>query len=67
MKSYAIHLDGIGSLNFTGVCYVSGSSTYWQKNEDGTYTLKYHSKNMEVDNLYIDDGQLTFSSTLIFQ
>lgn len=67
MQSYAIHLDGIGSFNFTGVSYVSGSDTYWEKSDDGIYLLKYHSKKMDVDNLYINDGQLTFSPTLIFQ
>ena len=67
MQVYAIHLDGIGSFNFTGACYTGGSDIYWEKNDDGVYVMKYHSKKMDVDNLYINDGQFIFSPTLIFE
>lgn len=68
MNIYAIHLDGIGSYNFTGVSYVSGSDTYWEKDEEqGIYVLKYHSKKMDVDNVYVNDGQLIFSPTLVYE
>ena len=67
MKVYAIHFDGIGSFNFTGVCYMGGSDTYWEKNDDGVYIMKYHSKKMDVDNIYVNDGQFIFSPTLIYQ
>lgn len=67
MKIYAIHLDGIGSFNFTGACYTGGSDIYWEKNDDGVYVMKYHSKKMDVDNLYINGGQFIFSPMLIFE
>ena len=67
MQLYAIHLDGIGTFNFAGVCYMGGSDIYWEKNDDGVYIMKYHSKKMDLDNLYINDGQLIFSPTLIFK
>ena len=66
MQVYAIHLDGIGSFNFTGACYTGGSDIYWEKNDDGVYVMKYHSKKMDIDNLYINDGQFIFSPTLIY-
>jgi len=29
--------------------------------------LKYHSKKMDVDNLYVNDGQFIFSPILLFE
>jgi hypothetical protein len=46
---------------------MGGSDIYWEKNDDGVYIMKYHSKKMDLDNLYINDGQLIFSPTLIFK
>ncbi|MBO4840576.1 MAG: hypothetical protein J5524_05705 [Bacteroidaceae bacterium] len=67
MNTYAVHLDGIGSYNFNGTIYTGGGDTYFERNEDGVYVLKYHSKKMDVDNLYVNDGQLIFSPTLIYE
>ncbi len=67
MQRYAIHLDGIGGFNFNGVVYASGNDTYWAPNEDGILVLKYHSKSMELSNIFVKDGSFVFSPTLIYQ
>lgn len=67
MQRYAIHLDGIGSFNFNGVEYAYGNDIYWAPNEDGMLVMKYHSKSMELSNIFVKDGTFVFSPTLIYQ
>lgn len=67
MQSYTIHLDGIGSYNLDGYCYTGGDDTYWDNDENGNPTLKYHSKKMHKEKLYVKDGQIIFSPTLVFE
>jgi len=67
MQRYAVHLDGIGSFNFNGEYYSAGDDTYWEPNEDGKMVLKYHSKSMELENIYVNSGSFTFSPTLIYE
>ena len=66
VKRYSVHLDGIGTFNFNGNFYASGSDVYWET-VDGKIVFKYHSKNMDLDTMYINDGTITFSPTLIFE
>lgn len=67
MNTYVVYFDGIGSYNFTGVIYTGGSDIYWERDENGKSVLKYHSKKMDVDNLYVNDGQFIFSPILLFE
>ena len=66
VKRYSVHLDGIGTFNFNGKFYACGNDYYWET-VDGKIVLKYHSKNMDLDTMYINDGTITFSPTLIFE
>ncbi len=66
VKRYSVHLDGIGTFNFNGKFYACGNDYYWET-VDGKIVFKYHSKNMDLDTMYINDGTITFSPTLIFE
>lgn len=67
MKVYTIHLDGIGTYNLNGAYYVGGTDTYFELDNEGNPVLKYHSKNMKLENIYVNDGQVIFSPTLIYK
>ncbi len=67
MQSYSIYLDGIGSYNLDGYCYTGGDDTYWDYDENGNLILKYHSKKMYKEKLYVKDGQIIFCPTLVFE
>ena len=44
------------------ICTLTAQAqTYWEKNDDGVYIMKYHSKKMDVDNIYVNDGQFIIS------
>ena len=68
MKCYAVHLDGIGTFDFSGEQYIGGADTYWEYDEEERiYVLKYHSKKMDAADMFVKDGQLIFSPTLVYQ
>lgn len=67
MKCYAVHLDGIGSFNFSGEAYGDAKRYEWVQNEEGILILKYHSKQMNTMDMAVEDGQLIFSPTLVYE
>lgn len=67
MKRYILHLDGIGSFKLDGAIYSSGSDIYYDVDENGKIMLKYHSKSMKLENIFVKDGTFTFSPALIYE
>lgn len=67
MKRYVITLEGIGSYNFDGYFYSNSDDLYADFDDNGKYVWKYHSKTMKTMEIYVNDGQLIFSPSLVFE